>query len=127
MPRRSTRLLDGRNPRSGVSSTSAYLVTAAGGGRGRGGLVMSEDTVVGGHGSMAVAGPVRTCRSIDAWMTVRVGHICASRAVRARLGVLVLSGALRRDRRVYGNITVRLDMLGILLGIWMGNAILKIQ
>lgn len=89
--------------------------------------MMSKDVVVGGYRSMCVACPIRTALSVDTWMAICVGHVWASRAIRTRLGVLVLSGALRRDGRVYGNITVRLDMLGILLGILMGSAILKIQ
>lgn len=105
----------------------AHLVATALSGRGRGSLVVSEDVVVGSYWSVSITGPVRSALGVNAWVTVCVCHIWASRAVGARLGILVLSRALRRDGRVYGNITVRLDMLGIVLGILMGSAILKIQ
>lgn len=129
----------GRSPRyrkqrvgRGQAWSNTYLVTRTTSGCVWGCLLVLKDTMVvrGDGGVGAVTGPVRTRLLVHStWVTVVLGHVSRS-AVRARLRVGgVLGWALRRDRGVYGYITVRLDLLGIFMGILMGRigAILKIQ
>lgn len=123
----------GGRARDAHGGTATYLVSGATSGCGRSLLLLVKDTVVvrsdGGVG--AVTGPVRTgLRVHGTWVTVVLAHVSRG-AVRARLRVgSVLGWALRRDRGVYGYIRVRLELLGIFMGILMGRiggAILKIQ
>lgn len=112
-------------------SQDTHLITASalicGGSR----LLVRKDASVVAWGDgrvVSVASPVGAGLGVDVVsLRVAVGHILCGRGVRACLWVRVLRWALRRDRGVYWNITVRFDLLGILLGILMGSAILKIQ
>lgn len=110
-----------------------YLVTGTTSGCRWGCLLVLKDTVVvrSDGGVRAVTGPVRTRLLLvhGAWVSIMLSHVSRT-AVWARLRIgSVLSWALRRDRGVYGYIRVRLELLGIFMGILMGRigAILKIQ
>lgn len=93
--------------------------------------MVSENVVGRNWGVSSVASPVRRTLlrrlCVDLRMAIGMCHVRGVGAVRTGLGVLIRGGAVSRYVWVYGNITVRFDMLGILLGILMGGAILKIQ